>query len=106
MYVLGQNKKIRYTPANPVFFYIKVGFKRVYISWTCFPDALDHLTAVCSVGLSLALATCDKPSSACGSSTGVDAYSWGSPFPHHRLIGPSWGSPFPHHRLIGPFHIS
>ena len=29
-----KNKKIRYTP----FFYIKVGFKGVYISRTCFPD--------------------------------------------------------------------
>ena len=33
-----KNKKIRYIPANPIFFYIKVGFKEVYISWTCFPD--------------------------------------------------------------------
>ena len=35
-----KNKKIRYTPANPSFFYIKVGFKGVYISRTCFPDEL------------------------------------------------------------------
>ena len=34
-----QNKKIRYTPANPKFFYIKVGYKGVYITWTCFRDA-------------------------------------------------------------------
>ena len=34
----SKNKKIRYTPANPIFFYIKVGFKGVYFSWTCFPD--------------------------------------------------------------------
>ena len=40
MYVLDQNKKIRYTctPANPSFSIIKVGFKWVYISRTCFPD--------------------------------------------------------------------
>ena len=34
-----KNKKIRYTPANPIFFYINVGFKGVYISRTYFPDA-------------------------------------------------------------------
>ena len=28
----------RYTPAYPSFFYIKVGFKGVYISRTCFSD--------------------------------------------------------------------
>ena len=28
----------RYTPANPQFVYIKVGFKGVYISRTCFPN--------------------------------------------------------------------
>ena len=26
-------------PLQPHFFYIKAGFKGVYISWTCFPDA-------------------------------------------------------------------
>ena len=31
--------EIRYTPANPSF-YVKVGFKWVYFSWTCFPDGL------------------------------------------------------------------
>ena len=30
--------KNRYTPAYPIFVYIKVGFKGVYITWTCFPD--------------------------------------------------------------------
>ena len=35
-----KNKKIRFTPANPSFFYINVGFKGVYISRTCFPDAI------------------------------------------------------------------
>ena len=24
----------------PQFYYMKVGFKRVYFSWTCFPDGL------------------------------------------------------------------
>ena len=30
--------KNRYAPADPCFFYIKVGFKGVYISRACFPD--------------------------------------------------------------------
>ena len=34
----SKNKKNRYTPANPSFFYIKVGFKGVYITRTCFHD--------------------------------------------------------------------
>ena len=34
------NKKNIYTPANPSFFYIKVGFKGVYITRTCFPDVI------------------------------------------------------------------
>ena len=34
----SKNKKNRYTPANPSFFYIKVGFTGVYFSWTCCPD--------------------------------------------------------------------
>ena len=35
----SKNKKNGYTPANPSFaIYIKVGFKGVYITWTCFPD--------------------------------------------------------------------
>ena len=33
-----KNKKIMYTPENPSFFYIKVGFKGVFIARTCFPD--------------------------------------------------------------------
>ena len=35
-------RKIRYIPCKPPpnFCYIKVGFTGVYISWTCFPDAL------------------------------------------------------------------
>ena len=38
--MLEQNKKNRYTPAYPMqFFYINVGFKGVFIAWTCFPDA-------------------------------------------------------------------
>ena len=34
----GKNKKSRYTPALPQFYYVKVGFKGVYFSWTCFPN--------------------------------------------------------------------
>ena len=34
----SENKKNRYTPAYPSFFYIKVGFKGLYILRTCFPD--------------------------------------------------------------------
>ena len=36
----SKNKKIRYTPANP-FYYIKVGFKGVYMSGTCFADVFS-----------------------------------------------------------------
>ena len=32
-------RKSRYTPAYSSFTFLKVGFKGVYISWTCFPDA-------------------------------------------------------------------
>ena len=34
MYVWIKNKKIRYTPANPIFIYIyiKVGFKGVFVA--------------------------------------------------------------------------
>ena len=38
----SKNKKNRYTPANPRFS-IKVGFKGVYFSWTCFPDVLAKM---------------------------------------------------------------
>ena len=34
---LSKNMRNRYTPAYP-FCYIKVGFKGVYITRTCFPD--------------------------------------------------------------------
>ena len=34
----SKNKKNRFTPAYPSFFYIKVGFKGVYIARTYFPD--------------------------------------------------------------------
>ena len=34
--------KNRYTPACPIFFYIKVGFKGVYISRTSFPDEENY----------------------------------------------------------------
>ena len=33
-------KENRYTPANSSFFYIKVGFKGVFIARTCFPDEI------------------------------------------------------------------
>ena len=42
LWIKKKEKKIRYTPANPFFFffciYIKMGFKGVYISYSCFPD--------------------------------------------------------------------
>ena len=34
----SKNKKNRYTPCIPQFCYIKVGFKGVYITRTCFLD--------------------------------------------------------------------
>ena len=40
--VWSKNKKNRYTPANPSFFYIKVGLKGVNITRTCFPD-VNHI---------------------------------------------------------------
>ena len=51
----NKNKKNRYTPTNAIFFYIKVGFKGVYFSWICFPDALH----VCVIVL---IETVDKSS--------------------------------------------
>ena len=33
-----KNKNNRYTHLNPLFYLIKVGFKGVFISRTCFPD--------------------------------------------------------------------
>ena len=36
----SKNKKNRYTPANPSFFYIKVGFRGVKITRTCFHDEI------------------------------------------------------------------
>ena len=42
-----KNNKIRYTPSNPsFFFYIKVGFKGVYIARTCFPDVTDGINDI------------------------------------------------------------
>ena len=35
-----KNKGHLYTPANPSLFYIKVGFKWVYVSRTCFSDSV------------------------------------------------------------------
>ena len=37
----SKNKKNRYTPAYPSFAIIKVGFKGIYITRTCFRDVLD-----------------------------------------------------------------
>ena len=37
-----KNEKIRYTPANPSFFYIKERFTGVYIIRTCFCDGDDE----------------------------------------------------------------
>ena len=36
----SKNKKNRYTPVNPSFYYINVGFKGVNIARTSFPDGL------------------------------------------------------------------
>ena len=33
-------RKIGIPLHTPQFFYIKVGFKGVYFSWTCFPDGI------------------------------------------------------------------
>ena len=38
----SKNKKNRYTPAYPIFCYINVGFKGVFITRTCFPDATSR----------------------------------------------------------------
>ena len=34
-----KEKETKVYPCKPQFCYIKVGFKGVYISWTCYPDA-------------------------------------------------------------------
>ena len=39
-------RKHQYAPANPCVFYIKVGFKGVYISFICFPDGLSFCLLV------------------------------------------------------------
>ena len=38
----SKNKKNRYTAANPSFSIYKVGFKWVYITWTCFTNSPRH----------------------------------------------------------------
>ena len=43
---LSKNKKNRYTPVFPIFFYIKVGFKGVYITRTCFLMQPKYKTGV------------------------------------------------------------
>ena len=36
----SKNKKNRYNPCIPQLYFIKVGYKGVYISRTCFPDVI------------------------------------------------------------------
>ena len=36
----SKNKKNRKSPVNPKFYFIKVGFKGVYFSWTYFLDVI------------------------------------------------------------------
>ena len=43
---------------NPSFFYIRVGFKRVYITRTCYPDESAHGTYLCFMFSVLVLGTC------------------------------------------------
>ena len=38
-----KNKKNRYTPVNPSFTYIKVGYEGLYISWTVTAQLCPHL---------------------------------------------------------------
>ena len=37
---LSKNKKKKVCFCIPQFYFIKVGFKGVHISWTCFPDVI------------------------------------------------------------------
>ena len=54
IYVLEQSKNNRYyDPCKPQFYYIKVGFKGVFIAWTCFPDVFMFLT------MTLSCSTCN-----------------------------------------------
>ena len=45
----SKNKKNRYTPAFPSC-YIKVGYKGVYIAWTCYSDKQLQLKALKAAG--------------------------------------------------------
>ena len=49
----GKNKKNRYTPAYSHFYYIKVGFKGVFNTQTCFPDELSQGQSLRKVRLPL-----------------------------------------------------
>ena len=49
MYFWIKNKKNRHNPANPIF-YIKVEYKGVYITRTCYPDATSSI-CLCSNAL-------------------------------------------------------
>ena len=46
----NKNKKVMNTPSKPLFFYIKVGFKGVFVTWTCFRDVknLYGLASFCN----------------------------------------------------------
>ena len=46
----SKNKKDRYTPASPSFFYMKVGYKGVSITWICYPDVICRLFFKVNVG--------------------------------------------------------
>ena len=38
--MFGSKNEKKVYPCKPQFFFIKVWFKRVYFSWTCFPDVV------------------------------------------------------------------
>ena len=44
MYVLDKRYENKVYPSKPQFYYIKVGFKGVYIARTCFPDETSNIT--------------------------------------------------------------
>ena len=46
IYVLEQKEENKEYPFIPQFYYIKLGFKGVYITWICFPDGLKMLAKV------------------------------------------------------------
>ena len=38
-------------PFTPQFYYIKVGYKGVFITWTCFPNVISSLTEALGLGV-------------------------------------------------------